>query len=108
MIDNSLRVIREQKGITVAQLAGKTSISIRTLSSYEAGERTIPTEDLRKLSRVLFVTPADILKPAPAGAASAPTFRAPPPEREYVEPAQEQQPTERAPIERASIEKPPI
>lgn len=61
---NSLRPVREKKGITLAQLAGKTSISIRTLQSYEAGERTIAADDLRKLSRVLYVSPAEILEPS--------------------------------------------
>jgi sRNA-binding regulator protein Hfq len=59
---NSLRSIRDQKGVTVAQLAGKTSISIRTLQSYEAGEKAILPDDLRKLSRVLLATPTDILR----------------------------------------------
>src|SRR5579859_4506788 len=59
---NSLRSIRDQKGLTVAQLAGKTSISIRTLQSYETGEKAILPDDLRKLSRVLLATPTDILR----------------------------------------------
>jgi sRNA-binding regulator protein Hfq len=65
MPQNSLRLIREQKGLTVAQLAGKTSISIRTLQAYEAGERAIAGDDLRKLSRLLFVTPAELLQTPP-------------------------------------------
>ncbi len=73
---NSLRPIREKKGLTVAQLAGKTSISIRTLQAYEAGERSIPPDDLRKLSRVLYASPADILQPS-----------TPPPPSRPVEPA---------------------
>jgi sRNA-binding regulator protein Hfq len=59
---NSLQPIRERKGVTIAQLAGKTSISIRTLQAYEAGERPIQPDDLRKLSRVLFATPAEVLQ----------------------------------------------
>ena len=59
---NSLRSIRDQKGLTVAQLAGKTSISIRTLQSYEAGEKAILPDDLRKLSRILLASPTDILR----------------------------------------------
>jgi sRNA-binding regulator protein Hfq len=79
---NSLRPIRERKGITVAQLAGKTSISIRTLQAYEAGERLIQPDDLRKLSRVLFATPTELLQvpdqpPEPVRASSS----AVPPER---------------------------
>lgn len=61
---NSLRPIRERKGMTVAQLAGKTSISIRTLQAYEAGERSISPDDLRKLSRVLYASPAELLEPS--------------------------------------------
>ena len=59
---NSLRSVRERKGVTVAQLAGKTSISIRTLQAYEMGERSILPDDLRKLSRVLIVSPGEILR----------------------------------------------
>ena len=46
--------------MTIAQLAGKTSLSVRTLQSYEAGERAIAPDDLRKLSRVLLVPPAEL------------------------------------------------
>lgn len=60
---NSLRPVREKKGMTVAQLAGKTSISIRTLQAYEAGDRSIAADDLRKLSRVLYVSTAELLAP---------------------------------------------
>ena len=59
---NSLRTIRDLKGITIAQLAGKSSISIRTLQSYEMGERAISPDDLRKLSRLLLATPSEILR----------------------------------------------
>lgn len=77
---NSLRPIREKKGLTIAQLAGKTSISIRTLQSYEAGERAISPDDLRKLSRVLYASPAEILQPSPPP---------PPPPARPTEPAAE-------------------
>jgi transcriptional regulator with XRE-family HTH domain/sRNA-binding regulator protein Hfq len=59
---NSLRSVRERKGVTIAQLAGKTSISIRTLQAYEAGERPILPDDLRKLSRVLLTSTGEILQ----------------------------------------------
>ena len=61
---NSLYLIREKKGMTIAQLAGKTSISIRTLQAYESGERSIAPDDLRKLSRVLYSSTSEILQPA--------------------------------------------
>jgi sRNA-binding regulator protein Hfq len=75
---NSLRPIRERKGMTLAQLAGKTSISIRTLQLYEAGERAISSDDLRKLSRVLFASTAEILEPTVPPPAPEPP-PAPPP-----------------------------
>jgi len=80
MLNNSLRLIRERKGMTVAQLAGKTSISIRTMQAYEAGERGIAPDDLRKLSRVLYVSSADLLQPseAPAPVPVPPTPLPPP------------------------------
>lgn len=64
MPNNSLRLIRDKKGLTLAQLAGKTSISIRTLQMYEHGEKSISADDLRKLSRVLFTPTADLLQPS--------------------------------------------
>ena len=80
MLNNSLRLIRERKGMTVAQLAGKTSISIRTMQAYEAGERGIAPDDLRKLSRVLYVSSADLLQPSePPAPAPPPPTPAPPP-----------------------------
>ncbi len=85
MPNNSLRPIRERKGMTVAQLAGKTSISIRTLQAYEAGERGIAPDDLRKLSRVLYVSTADLLQPSEGQSPSPP----PPPSPRPIAPAVE-------------------
>lgn len=84
----SLRSIREQKGLTIAQLAGKASISIRTLQAYEAGERTIAPDDLRKLARILATTSTEILRPGE-----------PPPEPPAPPPA---------PIEESSASSPPL
>lgn len=95
---NSLRPIRERKGLTVAQLAGKTSISIRTLQSYEAGERAIAPDDLRKLSRVLYVSPSEILQP------SAPP---PPPPPRPAEPRAPEEPTPAPPAARTEAPPPP-
>lgn len=75
----SLRAIREKKGLTLAQLAGKTSISIRTLQAYESGDRTVAPDDLRKLARVLVVSTAEILQPAEPPPAPAAPPPAPPP-----------------------------
>jgi transcriptional regulator with XRE-family HTH domain/sRNA-binding regulator protein Hfq len=89
---NSLRPIREKKGLTLAQLAGKTSISIRTLQSYEAGERTIAAEDLKKLSRVLFAASSEILQPSeppppePVVTRPAPPVAPPSPRPSYTPP----------------------
>jgi transcriptional regulator with XRE-family HTH domain/sRNA-binding regulator protein Hfq len=78
---NSLRPIRERKGMTVAQLAGRTSISIRTLQAYEAGERSISPDDLRKLSRVLYASPTEILQPSAPPPPPLPRPVQSPPER---------------------------
>lgn len=75
----SLRAIREQKGLTIAQLAGKTSISIRTLQAYESGDRPVAVDDLRKLARVLVVSTAEILQPAEPPPVPAVPPPAPPP-----------------------------
>jgi len=83
---NSLRPVREKKGMTIAQVAGKTSISIRTLQSYESGERAISADDLRKLSRVLYASTTELLQP---------TVPPPPP------PAPPPRPVEPAPVREA-------
>jgi|GEM_PF-6607563 len=75
----SLRSIREQKGLTIAQLAGKTSLSIRTLQAYESGDRSVAPDDLRKLARVLNVTAAEILQPGEPPAAPTPPVAPPEP-----------------------------
>lgn len=64
MPNNSLRLIREKKGLTLAQLAGKSSVSIRTLQMYETGERPISADDLRKLSRILLTPTAELMQPS--------------------------------------------
>lgn len=98
MPNNSLRPIREKKGMTLAQLAGKTSISIRTLQMYETGERAISADDLRKLSRVLFAPTAELLQPSaeppppptplsPAPTATSESAIPPSPPMATVEPA---------------------
>lgn len=81
---NSLYLIREKKGMTIAQLAGKTSISIRTLQAYESGERSIAPDDLRKLSRVLYSSTSEILQPASPPPAPPPRTVEPVPTQEPV------------------------
>ncbi len=97
---NSLYMIREKKGMTVAQLAGKTSISIRTLQAYESGERPIAPDDLRKLSRVLYASTAEILQPGTPPPAPPPRAAEPAPVRASVAVAP---PADTAPQPRPSV-----
>lgn len=50
-----LKMLREHKGLTQAQLAGDASIAVRTLKNYEAGRRKPPYEIAKALAKVLDV-----------------------------------------------------
>ncbi|MBN1180001.1 MAG: helix-turn-helix transcriptional regulator [Anaerolineae bacterium] len=55
-----LRVLRGKKGMTLAQLASKTGISIQALQTYETGAQIIPYGDLKRLAKALYVEEWDI------------------------------------------------
>lgn len=73
-----LRSIREKKGFTVAQLAGRSGISAKVLAEYEEGQNTISLAHAKLLAKALWVgieeliPPPGTIKPAPA-ASAAPT-----------------------------------
>lgn len=56
----TIRELRTQKGLTREQLARRVNVTLRTLASYEAGERK-PLPVIRDaLARALGVRPNDI------------------------------------------------
>jgi transcriptional regulator with XRE-family HTH domain len=55
-----LREIRKRKGMSVNQLASRSGIPIATLSQYEKGAQDIPSNDLRRLAKALYVDEWDI------------------------------------------------
>lgn len=76
--------IRKQKGLSVAQLAAKTGVSIALIQEYESGAREIPSSDLRRLARALYVgeweiNPRSTPPPTPAPAPAKPPAEEKPP-----------------------------
>jgi transcriptional regulator with XRE-family HTH domain len=55
-----LGVIRKRKGMSISQLSSKSGISVATLVEYEKGAREIPSTDLSRLAKVLYVNEWDI------------------------------------------------
>lgn len=60
-IGKYIKQIRQQKNISVTDLAKKVDINKSTLSRYENGSRKIPMEDIADFANVLGVTPESIL-----------------------------------------------
>lgn len=52
--------IRKQKGMSLSQLASKSGISIARLVEYEKGTSEIPSVDLGRLAKALYVNVEDI------------------------------------------------
>lgn len=76
--ENPIKVMREHRGLTQAELAGRAGINRLYLSQLETGRRTGTVGKLRKIAAALDVD-LDTLVPwdtdgddAPAGAAGAP------------------------------------
>lgn len=61
---NMLRSIREKKGLTLSQLAARTSISARALADYEEGRQSLPLSHAKVLARALWVQIEDLMPPA--------------------------------------------
>jgi transcriptional regulator with XRE-family HTH domain len=55
-----LGTIRKQKGMSISQLASKSGISIAKLVEYEKGTSAIPSVDLGRLAKTLYVNVWDI------------------------------------------------
>ena len=60
--NNYIRVIRESKGISRAELAKMTGVSIRTLEDWESGKRHPSNmENLKKVAKALDVKIEDLI-----------------------------------------------
>ena len=79
---STLRSLRERKGLTVSQLAGKASIPSRVITDYEEGRLTITLAHAKVLAKALWVGIEDLMPPAgaipPAPVQSTPAQTAPP------------------------------
>lgn len=62
-----LRTLRQQRDVTLTELAESTGISISTLSRLESGERRATLELLLPLARVYGVTLDDLVDAPPTG-----------------------------------------
>ena len=93
---STLRYLRERKGLTVSQLAAKSSISSRVITEYEEGTQSISLAHAKLLAKALWVGIEDLMPPA--GAAPPPqvaaTSSAPRPTPSPAPPAPRPQPTQ--------------
>lgn len=60
-IGKYIKQIRQQKQMSVTDLAKKVEINKSTLSRYENGSRKIPMEDIADFANALGVTPENIM-----------------------------------------------
>lgn len=60
-MSNNLKNLRQQKGLTLEQLAEKVGSSLRMLQYLEAGERQLTERWIKKLAAALGVDPSAIL-----------------------------------------------
>lgn len=60
-IGKYIKQIRQQKQMSVTDLAKKVEINKSTLSRYENGSRKIPMEDIANFANALGVTPENIM-----------------------------------------------
>ncbi len=56
-----LRALREEKGLSIADLASLTALEHNDINSMEAGELDIPLTTIFALARALGTTPAQLL-----------------------------------------------
>lgn len=96
-----LRTIRKRKGMSINQLASRSGISIAVLVQYEKGEQEIPSTDLRRLAKVLYVDEWDI-NPRSAPPPSSEEQPAKPPRPKEEEPPKEKKPQPKSPPARDS------
>ena len=59
--DNRLRELRQERGMSRAEVAYKLGVSENTVARWERREVTIPTERIIDLAELLGVGPADVM-----------------------------------------------
>ncbi len=96
-----LRKICKRKGMSINQLASRSGISIAVLVQYEKGEQEIPSTDLRRLAKVLYVDEWDI-NPRSTPPPSSEEQPAKPPRPKEEEPPKEKKPQPKSPPARDS------
>lgn len=87
---STLRSLRERKGLTISQLAGKASIPSRVIADYEEGRLTITLAHAKVLAKALWVGIEDLMPPAgsiPPTASQPSVAPAPPPVQRQTSPA---------------------
>src|SRR3954466_398434 len=57
-----LRELRMQRGLTLEEVAGRSSIDVSTLSRLESGKRRLALDHLPRLAAALSVSTDDLLK----------------------------------------------
>ena len=65
-IAESLKLLRRRKGLTQEDLARLLGVSRITVARWESGQRFPTTEQLMKLSKVLEVSPEELLRVDPS------------------------------------------
>lgn len=71
MLGAKIKVLREQKNLTQAQLGAIIGVGQSTIAMYECGRLTPPARNIMRLGQALGVQPADLLacvelEPVPA------------------------------------------
>lgn len=97
--------IRKRKGLSVSELASRSGVPPEAIQEYESGARAIPSRDLRRLARVLYVGEWDInprSSPPPAPK-ERPAPPSPPTRPPRPKAPQERKPTLSAPARESQI-----
>ena len=85
-MDNRIRMWRERRGLTMAELGQRVGTEASQINKLEKGNRRLTAEWMGRLARALDCAPADLLMPDPAGSA-AELGEAPPPPSPLAPPA---------------------
>lgn len=62
MTGEKIREVRQSQGLSLAEVAAKAKISVATLSRIETDKQSMDVDLLLVLTRVLGVTPSDVLQ----------------------------------------------
>jgi transcriptional regulator with XRE-family HTH domain len=63
---NRLKTLREQRGLSQAELAKRVGVKQATISRYETDDRSLKASQIYRLATVLEVHPGEILQELPA------------------------------------------